>query len=283
MKFFSQIIIIFILMGVVINSNSYALVGKQDGLHGFGPGIVCHKENNRDIPFEDIYMFMWTGGNSNYHHVYVYEGHGRESDLRVHGPFGFYGPEIKDIDNDGKCELIVYQGFGEYRWDCGACWRVEVPFVYHYNLKRNDFIDVTKQYGTELRKKRTKKVLELIDEREKEDSKSFYNDLGGAGQRSWFNSGKTAWGEYLQLNPNQEGVDYFFERTLGKFDYEYLVEIEFLMCERSYWDYDFCENRPLTSAHKDKVPMRLDYGDKLNFPFDADPRKISKSLEGLKN
>jgi len=278
MKISYQMIIGFLFLFFLSSSYLYAVVGDQSGLHGFSTN-VCYKENNRDAAFEDIYMLKWTGGNSSYHHVYVYEGWNKDSDLEVHGPFGFYGPEIKDIDDDGKCELVVYEGFGEYRWACGACWRVEVPFVYHYDGQENRFIDVTKEYGTELRKKRTERVLELIDEQEKSDP-IFYKDYGGAGESSWFGAGKTAWAEYLQLNPNQDGVDYFFERTLGKFDYEYLVEIEFLLCERRYWNYEFCNSRPLTSIHKDKVPLRLD-NEKLEIEPNIDPRRLSHHLEAL--
>ena len=65
--------------------------------------------------------------------------------------------------------------------------------------------------------------------------------------------GKAAWAEYLQLNPNKEGIDYFFKRTLGKFDYEYLVELEFLMCENRVWDYQTCKTKPLTSIDTSKL------------------------------
>ena len=124
------------------------------------------------------------------------------------------------------------------------------------------------------------KLSSLTEEREKSDSARFYNDIGGAGSYSWFSPGKTAWAEYLQLNSNQKGVDYFFERTLGKFDYEYLVEVEYLMCEKRIWDFEFCNTRPLTSAHKGKVPLRLDFDDKIGPPpLGINPRKLSEMLE----
>ena len=246
-KEIKKILLIFVIFST---TSLHALVDYPDGLHGFH-NYMCYQEDDR-IPasITNIYMLMWSGGNSNNKGIYVYEGD-RFGDQEVQGPFFHENPEILDLDNDGQCELVTFEGFGEYYWACGACWRTFVPFVYHYNSKLNKFDDVTDKYGLELREKRTKEVLKLIQERESENYKGFYNLFPKEIRANWESAGKAAWAEYLQLNPSQNGIDYFFDNTKGKFNYEYLVELEYLMCAENIWEYSYCQTRPLTSNYED--------------------------------
>ena len=136
-------------------------------------------------------------------------------------------------------------GFGEWRWTSRAGWGVEVPVVYKFD--GITFKDVSDKYAKDLITKRLKEVLEIIDDYEKNNLELFYSQSDGYG------IGKAAWAEYLQLNPSQEGIDYFFKRTLGKFDIGYLYQLEILMCKNFVWDLATCSSKPLTSIDRSKL------------------------------
>ena len=82
---------------------------------------------------------------------------------------------------------------------------------------------------------------------EKNNLELFYSQSDG------YAVAKAAWAEYLQLNPSQEGIDYFFKRTLGKFDLGYLYQLEILMCKNFVWDLATCRSKPLTSIDRSKL------------------------------
>ena len=249
MKFFFQInlikkLTIYILFLIFSTNPSYAIVNDAQNWH-HADTFYCTDgpKDPMDWPSTYSYRVEWPGGNSPRRWVYVrdYIFFGG----KISGPFTFNNPRVKDLDNDGTCEVVVDGGFGEWRWTSRAGWGVEVPIVYKFD--GITFKDVSDKYAKDLITKRLKEVLEIIDDYEKNNLELFYSQSDGYG------IGKAAWAEYLQLNPSQEGIDYFFKRTLGKFDIGYLYQLEILMCKNFVWDLATCSSKPLTSIDRSKL------------------------------
>ena len=249
MKFFFQInlikkLTIYILFLIFSTNPSYAIVNDAQNWH-HADTFYCTDgpKDPMDWPSTYSYRVEWPGGNSPRRWVYVrdYIFFGG----KISGPFTFNNPRVKDLDNDGTCEVVVDGGFGEWRWTSRAGWGVEVPVVYKFD--GITFKDVSDKYAKDLITKRLKEVLEIIDDYEKNNLELFYSQSDGYG------IGKAAWAEYLQLNPSQEGIDYFFKRTLGKFDIGYLYQLEILMCKNFVWDLATCSSKPLTSIDRSKL------------------------------
>ena len=236
--------LIYFLFLILSTNPLYAIVNNARGWH-LTEEFYCTDgpKDPMDWPSTYSYSVEWPGGNSPRRWVYVrdYIFFGG----KISGPFTFNNPRVKDLDNDGTCEVVVDGGFGEWRWTSRAGWGVEIPIVYKFD--GITFKDVSDKYAKDLIAKRLKEVVGIIDEQEKNNLEHFYSPYPGFGQA------KGAWAEYLQLNPSQEGIDYFFKRTLGKFDYEYLYELEFLMCENLVWDWNTCKSKPLTSIDRSKL------------------------------
>jgi len=249
MKFFSQINLIkkltFYTLFLIFSSNPlFAIVNNASNWH-HSDTFYCTDglKDPMDWPSTYSYSIQWPGGNSGRMWIFVrdYLTFGG----KISGPFTYQNPRVMDLDEDGTCEIVVDGGFGEWRWTSRAGWGVQVPEVYKFNGMA--FINVSDAYAENLIAERLKKVIEIIDDQEKNNLELFYSQSDG------FAIAKAAWAEYFQLNPSQEGIDYFFKRTLGKFDYEYLYELEFLMCENLVWDWNACKSKPLTSIDRSKL------------------------------